>query len=156
MGQEEWGHKQLFTDPLPPSSNRDKIHFSRGELINTLWPLLILSGRDLGWIQFSFNIIFCKLPKVKDNDAKNATNATNCVETETQKWTWDMGQKKFDPSPHKNMSPFWWAKKRGFFLPPSLPYGPMSPSQQFFFFECFPNTFQYQKNMSNWKDKVLN
>ena len=64
---------------------------------------------------------------------------TNCVETETQKWTWDMGQKKFDPSLHKNMSPFWWAKKRGFFLPPSLPYGPMSPSQQFFFFECIPN-----------------
>ena len=139
MGQEEWGHKQLFTDPLPPSSNRDKIHFSRGELIQTLWPLLILSGRNLGWIQFSFNIIFCKLPKVKDNDAKMyifKLSATNCVETETQKWTWDMGQKRFDPSPHKNMSPFWWTKKREFFLPPSLPYGPMSPSQQFFFLKA--------------------
>ena len=84
----------MFTDPLPPSSNRDKIHFSRGELIQTLWPLLILSGRNLGWIQFSFNIIFCKLPKVKDNDAKMyifKLSATNCVETETQNehGTWD-------------------------------------------------------------------
>ena len=108
----------MFTDPLPPSSNRDKIHFSRVELVNTLWPLLILSGRDLGWIQFSFNIVFCKLPKVKDNASRNATN---CVETETQKWTWDMGQKKFDPSLHKNMSPFWWAKKKGIFFTPLPP-----------------------------------
>ena len=69
---------------------------------------------------------------------KASKNATNCVETETPKWTWDMWQKDFDPSLHKNMSPFWWTKKRGLFLPPSLPYGPMSPSQQFFFFECFP------------------
>ena len=64
---------------------------------------------------------------------KASKNATNCVETETPKWTWDMWQKDFDPSLHKNMSPFWWTKKRGLFLPPSLPYGPMSPSQQFFF-----------------------
>ena len=70
MGQAEQGHTKLVTDPLPPSSNRDKIYFSRGELISTLWPLPILSRRDLGWIQFSINIIFCKLPKVKDNDAK--------------------------------------------------------------------------------------
>ena len=69
---------------------------------------------------------------------KASKNATNCVETETPKWTWDMWQKDFDPSLHKNMSPFWWTKKRGLFLPPSLPYGPMSPSQQFFFFECIP------------------
>ena len=65
---------------------------------------------------------------------KASKNDTNCVETETPKWTWDMWQKDFDPSLHKNMSPFWWTKKRGLFLPPSLPYGPMSPSQQFFFF----------------------
>ena len=44
-----------------------------------------------------------------------------------------MWQKDLDPSLHKNMSPFWWTKKRGFILPPSLPYGPMSPSQKFFF-----------------------
>ena len=64
---------------------------------------------------------------------KASKNATNSVETETSKRTWDMWQKDFDPSLHKNMSPFWWTKKRGFFLPPSLLYGPMSPSQQFFF-----------------------
>ena len=64
---------------------------------------------------------------------KASKNATNCVEPETPKWTWDMWQKDFDPSLHKNMSPFWWTKKRGLFLPPSLPYGPMSPSQQFLF-----------------------
>ena len=64
---------------------------------------------------------------------KASKNDTNCVETETPKWTWDMWQKDFDPSLHKNMSPFWWTKKRGLFLPPSLPYGPMSPSPQFFF-----------------------
>ena len=114
MGQEEWGHKQLFTDPLPPSSNRDKIHFSRGELVNTLWPLLILSGRDLGWIQFSFNIVFCKLPKVKDNASRNATN---CVETETQKWTWDMGQKNLTPPPLR-ICPLFDELKKGIFLPP--------------------------------------
>ena len=70
MGQAEWGHTKLVTDPLPPSSNRDKVHFSRGELINNLWPLHILSRRDLGLIQFFFNLIFCNLPLVKDNYAK--------------------------------------------------------------------------------------
>ena len=29
-------------------------------------------------------------------------------------------------------------KKGDFFLPPSLPFGPMSPSQQFFFLEGIP------------------
>ena len=33
---------------------------------------------------------------------------------------------------NKNKSLFWWTKKGGFILPPSLLYGPMSPSQQFF------------------------
>ena len=73
---------------------------------------------------------------------KASKNATNCVETETPKWTWDMWQKDFDPSLHKNMSPFWWTKKRGLFLPPSLPYGPMSPSQQFFFLNASLTGFQ--------------
>ena len=114
MGQEEWGHKKLFTDPLPPSSNRDKIHFSRGELINTLWPLLILSGRDLGWIQFSFNIIFWKLPKAKDNDAKMHKL---CGDRNT-KMNMGHGTKKIWPLPHKNMSPFDELKKGDFFYPP--------------------------------------
>ena len=46
MGQEKWGHKKLFTDPLPPSCNRDKLQFSGGELINTIWPLLIFSVKS--------------------------------------------------------------------------------------------------------------
>ena len=46
MGQEEWGHKKLFTDPLPPSCNRDKLQFSGGELINTIWPLLIFPAKS--------------------------------------------------------------------------------------------------------------
>ena len=46
MGQEEWGHKKLFNDPLPPSCNRDKLQFSGGELINTIWPLLIFSFKS--------------------------------------------------------------------------------------------------------------
>ena len=29
MGQEKLGHKKLFTDPLTPSGNRDKLHLSR-------------------------------------------------------------------------------------------------------------------------------
>ena len=41
--------------------------------------------------------------------------------------------KKFNPSLHKDMSPFWWSKNRGFFLPPSLLYVPMAPSGQVFF-----------------------
>ena len=113
MGQEKWGHKKLFTDPLPPSCNRDKL------------------SQVKYFITWYRKITLCKASK----------NAINCVETETPKRTWDMWQKDFDPSLHKNMSPFWWTKKRGFFLPPSLPYGPMSPSQQFFFFECFPKVY---------------
>ena len=42
------------------------------------------------------------------------------------------GTKNNWPLPHKNMSPFWWARKKAFFLPPSPLYGPMSPYQQFF------------------------
>ena len=52
---------------------------------------------------------------------KASRNTPNCVETETQKWTWDMWQKDFDPSLLKNMSPFWWTKKRGFFFTPHPP-----------------------------------
>ena len=40
------------------------------------------------------------------------------METETQKWMWDMWQKDFDPSPHKNMS-FFAELKKG--IPPPLP-----------------------------------
>ena len=65
MGTYKIGHW-----PPPPSSNRDKLHFSRDELGNTHWPSLILSGMVLGLIQFFFNIIFCNLPLVKDNYAK--------------------------------------------------------------------------------------
>ena len=39
------------------------------------------------------------------------------LKTETRMWTWNMWQKDFDPSLHKNMSPFWWTKKSGFFTP---------------------------------------
>ena len=35
------------------------------------------------------------------------------------------------------MSPFWWAKEWGFFYPLPL-YGPISPSQQFFFLDSIP------------------
>ena len=40
-------------------------------------------------------------------------------------------------------------KKGDFFLPPSLLYGPMSPSQQFFF-ECIPNDNNNRYWMSSW------
>ena len=126
MWQEKLGHEKLFTYPLPPSSNMDKLHFSRGELINTLWLTYLYS-----------QVKYFNTWNRKFSCCKASRNTPNCVETETQKWTWDMWQKYYDPSPHKNMSPFWWTKKRDF-LPPSLPYGPMSPSQQFFFLEGIP------------------
>ena len=65
MGTYKIGHW-----PPPPSSNRDKLHFSRDELVNTHWPLLILSGMVIGLIWFFFNIIFYNLPLVKDTYAK--------------------------------------------------------------------------------------
>ena len=55
----------------------------------------------------------------KFSQCKALKTIANCEETETQNWTWDMRQKVFDPSHHKNMSPLWWAIKRGFFYPPS-------------------------------------
>ena len=47
MGQAEWGHTKLVTDPLPPSSNRDKIHFSRGELIREEKPQINMVQLDM-------------------------------------------------------------------------------------------------------------
>ena len=69
---------------------------------------------------------------------KASRNTPNCVETEAQKWTWDMWQKDLDPSLQKDMSPLWWSKKRGFFT--LLP--PLCSNVTFwatFFFEGIPN-----------------
>ena len=62
-------------------------------------------------------------------------DATNCVETETQNCTWDMQQKKFYPSPLR-ICPLFDELKKGDFFTPSPLYGPMSPSQQFFFWKA--------------------
>ena len=64
---------------------------------------------------------------------KASKNATNSVETETSKRTWDMWQKDFDPSLHKNMSPFWWTKKGDFFTPLPPVWTNVSFSAIFFF-----------------------
>ena len=45
---------------------------------------------------------------------------------------------RFWPLPPWEYVPFLMNQKKGIFLPPSLPYGPMSPSQQFFFLEGIP------------------
>ena len=60
MGQEEWGHKKLFNDPLPPSCNRDKLQFSGGELINTIWPLLIFSVKSSTLLHDLENLLYVR------------------------------------------------------------------------------------------------
>ena len=68
-----------------------------------------------------------------------------------KKWAWDMWHKNFDPSPHKNMSPFWWTPKKGSFFTPLPLYGPMSPSQQFFFWKAsLRQKIDFMMNMFYW------
>ena len=47
MGKEKLGLKKLLSYPLPPSSNRDKLLFSRSEFIDTLWSLSSLQAEKL-------------------------------------------------------------------------------------------------------------
>ena len=44
--------------------------------------------------------------------------------------------KKFLTPPSIRLCPLFDELKKGDFFPPSLPYGPMSPSQQFFFLDA--------------------
>ena len=72
MGQEELGHKEFFTDPLPPSGNRDKLYFSRGDA------KLSTSGK----VQVNYFITYMIY---KLFILQGLKIAKNCVETETQK-----------------------------------------------------------------------
>ena len=107
MLQIEWKQKRKSEHgtkvfwPLPPFGNRDKLHFSGVEFINTIWPLLI---------QYN-NINYCLILSIEKlwKCYKLSGNRNTKV---------NMGQKNFDPSLHKDMSHFWWSKKGDIFYPP--------------------------------------
>ena len=64
---------------------------------------------------------------------KASRNATNCVETETQKWTWDMWQKDLT-SPSIRICPLFDELKKGDFFYPLPPiWTNVSFSANFFF-----------------------
>ena len=121
MGQEELRHKNLFTDPLPHSCNRDKLQFSGGELINTIWPLLIFPAKSSTLLHDIENLHYVRPQKMLQIVWKQ--------KHQREHGTCD---KKILTPPSIRICPLFDEKKGIFFLLPSLPYGPMSPSQQFF------------------------
>ena len=123
MGQEKWGHKKLFTDPLPPSCNRDKLQFSGGELINTIWPLLIFPAKSSTLLHDIENLHYVRPQKMLQIVWKQ--------KHQSEHGTCD---KKILTPPSIRICPLFGELKKGdFFYPPSPLYGPMSPSQQFLF-----------------------
>ena len=91
--------------PHPPSGNRNKLCFSWGELINTLWLFKFNSTFNI-WFSLCKGFELCG----NRNTKLNIGHVT----------------KRFRPLPHKNMSLFWWTNKLGFFYSPP-PYMDQCP-----------------------------
>ena len=115
----------MFTDPLPPSCNRDKLQFSGGELINTLWPSLIFSVKSSTLLHDIENLHYVRPQKMLQIVWKQ--------KHQREHGTCD---KKILTPPSIRICPLFDELKKGDFLPPSLLFGPMSPSQHFFFLKA--------------------
>ena len=104
------------------------INFYRGKKIISFWPDLCLSWKfqqqnicmlSWRWGEMLLQAIFGQFKEL---------------------YVWKLGivHRELDPSLYENLSHFWNGIQLGFFLPPSLLNGQMSPSGQFFFLEGFP------------------
>ena len=111
-------------DPLPPG-NRDKLHFSRGELINTLWPFKFKSTTLLKDIENFHNVRLQERLQIVWKQKHKSEHGT-----------WD--KKILTPPPIK-ICPLFDEPKKGDFFTPLPPIWTNVSFSAIFFLEGIPN-----------------